>query len=620
MVMKEEGEQDLKFSLIAYTSSFTDSSLMFEQNICSPSSFRVPLPPCPFQKLFVHLVGSWVGFDQVKVIDDMVSSHESARILESPKVKSLRIDSLASAKMKKRKRCEIEESYVYSMNQRQNEIGFCTAKDPVKKPSPITPQTKDKNSGIAHAFLTSNQQFYGGFCEASKEASKEAHETVQPTTLPLTPGRSGPLIQPRAEMTSSSINITPTTRLPKKKTVRYRRSSSSRNAQESSHLDFRSNFADYNLCSSTTEQGSSGVSCLEKNCVQSARGQGRLEAGEMHPFVIREASAVDKLPKEKGEAREFTYDEPRRATENSDNAVSCSFFSPLRQGKLEKMVWNQSRSKQQRSQKRAFTEKKMNPFSTFSYDPNDFERHLEKLSHQSSIIPNPLLAKLKQTSIASNRKSQSHFPTDRRHSARTSRHRFSNASPHQVLREKAFEQQFHHEKMMMSYQKNTPKHMPSEHSPRKTCCMSQSPHLINTRQSIVGPNRKQRDISNCKVTYTQNVDGQSHFPESLVSSRTPNFPLIEESSTTYQTILGNHYQPYERKLLRSSNTIQPFWDPQVRTFEEYGEHLHTNSFGSSYVDANAQSQHQHLAGRKESHHQTTKSPVDFEMDFHDAFC
>lgn len=617
---REEGEQDLKFSLIAYTDNSRDSSLIFEENISSPSSFRVMLPSSSFQKLSVHLVGTWVGFDQVKIIDAMdtfVSSNErSVRLFQNPRAINFEIDTLASAKIKKRKSRQTEISHC--TNQRQSAERYCTAENQVKKPSPITPQPKDRYSGIPHPFMTFDQESLREFWEESKEAC----ETIQSATLPLTPGRSIPFIQPQAEKTSVSINVTPTMRLPMKKTLRHMRSSSS----------MPSNFVDQKLGPAITKHGNSGISGLEKCCGQNAIGQDRLPIGEVYPFAMHESSAVATLAKEIGETQKHSWNEPksqsdqrtengmmaRRATKTSDQTVDCSPLTTSRQGNLEKIVWNQSRTKQQRSQKRAFTEKKMNPFRTFSHDPNDFERHLEQLSQQSSIIPNPLLAKMKQSSIVSNRKCRHHFSTDRNHRARTARHRYSNKSPRQVLREKAFEQQYQHEKIM-SHQENIPRHVPSQYPHQKNCYTPQSLLPVNTWQDNVDAFRNSCGRSGCQLPYPQNVERQFRFPDSPASSGALHFQDPEKSPGRYPTTLSSHYQPFDRMLSRSSSTFQSPREPQVRTFEEDCQHLHTDSFGSSRVKVDTQSQHQRLHGREPPHHQVSNSPVDFQSDFHDVF-
>ena len=612
---REEGEQDLKFSLIAYTDNSMDSALIFEENISSPSSFRVMLPSSSFQKLFVHLVGTWVGFDQVKIIDAMdtfVSSNErSVRLLQSPRAINLETYALASAKMKKRKSRQTETSHC--TNQRQGAKRYCTAENRVKKPSPITPQATDRNSGIPHPYMVSNQESLKEFWEESKEAC----ENFQSATLPLTPGCSIPFNQPQAENTSVSINVTPTMRLPMKKTLRQMRSSSS---------SMPSNFVDL------TKHGNSGISGIEKWCGQNALGQDRLPTSEIYPFVLHESSVVASLGKETGETQKHTWNEPksrsdqrtkngmmaRRATRTSDQTVDCSPLTTSRKGNLEKSVWNHSRTKQQRFQKRAFTEKKMNPFSTFSHDPNDFERHLEQLSQQSSIIPNPLLAKMKQSSIASNRKCGHHFSTDRNHRARAARHRHSDKNPQQVLREKAFEQQYQHKKIM-SHQENIPKHVPSQYPHQENCYTPQSLIPVKTWQYNVDAFQNSRGRSGCQLSYPQNVERQRHFPNSPASSGIRHFQPTEESPGRYPATLSSHYQPFDRMLSRTSSTFQLPQEPQVQTFEEDDQHFHTDPFGSSRVDIDTQSQQQRLHGREPSHHQVSNSRVDFESDFHDVF-
>ena len=413
-----------------------------------------------------------------------------------------------------------------------------------------------------------------------------------------------------------------------KQVLRHRRSSNSVYMGGTNRHDLPSNSADQKLTPSITEYENSGLSGLENDCGQNAVDHDGLPTSETVPFVMYESVDTTLAKKSEG-IKNYTWGELKRQSDKrsengtmayldsntSDQTANYSPLTSLRQGNREKIMWNQSRTKQNRAQKRAFTEKKMNPFGTFSHDPNDFERHLEQLSQQSSIIPNPVLAKMKKTSIASNRKTNRHFSTDRNRHARAVRHRYSNETPQQVLREKAFEQQCQHEKLIL-HQQNSLKHIPSQHPHQENYCTHQTLLPANICQHNVERFQNPCWSSGHQLKYPQYIERQSHFRHPSVSFGTPHYPITEDTPGGYPTALGGHYQPFDRIHGHSSSTSQLSREP----FGEYDQRLHADSFGNSRFNLETQSQNQHLHRRNHPHHHVSDSAVDFESDFRDAFC
>ncbi len=586
-----EREQDLKFSLIAYTNKSKDSSLIFEENICSPSTFTVPLPSHSFEKIFVHLVGTWVGFDQKKVIDSLnglISSNgTSVRTYQDRRRISIETDPPATSKMKKRRS---PTGSSYSLNRRQNEKRHCTVDIEVKKPSPITPQTKDQSPGT-------KQQPLGGFWEESKVSGR--------SSMSITSSYSAPFDQQQADETPVSMNVTPTTHIPNKKTFLHRRKSLNLQRRKADRHDMAPNVSHQKFVTNITNDEHSKIS----GPGQVVRGQYKMSNSEIRQFRSYASPSVAALTENGAKIQKHFRNEQKRPSDRpteyrvkghaTNKFGQCIEYPPstkLRQENREKIVWNRSRTKQQRAQKRAFTEKKMNPFGSFSHDPNDFERHLEQLSHQNSIIPNPLLAKMKQSSIATNGKCQNHFSTDRNRSTRRVRHRYSNQEPQEVLREKAFEQQFQHEKIMY-YQQNISK--PSHHE--NDYQEPQSPLPNDTREHSVESFRNVYSKPGYALSYPKYDERQSHFPHSPFSSGPLHSTGNEDAPETYRTTFGGQYKPRIEPLGINSDAGQ-FSSPM-------------DSYGRSLINSDDQMQRQPLDRCQQPNRQPSYSHLDFESDF-----
>ncbi len=550
--MAGEREQDIKFTLVAYTSNSDNSSLIFEENISSPSNFRVPLPSNSFEKIFVHLVGTWVGFDQKEIIGSktfLPSYRSNVRMYQDPS----KINVESDPKNKKRK-CPIESDIF--QDRRQNEKRHCTADIQGKEPSPITPQPNDRNPGASRTVLATNRQSSAGTWNESENGDR--------ATASIGLRYSTPQERTRGHEMPLSINDHTTMRVPKKHTSTFFPEQEKKLQRRYSNLDgIISNFAPETLVTPHVNDGRIDVSAPEKHCRRISRGQYNVSNGEIEEFPSYGASSRatpngrdKRIQKQSGNERMGRFD---RSIEFHS---STNESKKLRQDNRGKSIWNQSRQKQQRAQKRAFTEKKMNPFGNFSHDPNDFERHLEHLSQQSSIIPYPLLAKMKQSSIASNGNYQHHFPGDGDRRSRTARHRRLNNQPQHILREKAIEQQSQHEQRM------------SKRSLYEDGCHHFQPFSMGTRQQ-----------------------GFESFPCPQADDKTFGpfcSPRKESGPGSHRPTPGDQYKPYIQSpgIESNSNGFPP--EPIFRRLGEYEQGINTDidSYRSSRINVDDRLQHE----------------------------
>ena len=600
---REKIEQDLKFSLIAYTNNSKDSSLIFEENICSSATFRVPLPSDGFNKVSIHLVGTWIGFDQKKIIDGMdtlVSSNEtSIGIFQNSRPLNILTDPKASIEVKKRRRSTGSSC---SLNQRRNEKRHCTEETEVKRPSPVTPQTKHHKPEVSRTYVANSQETTG-------EIWEESLQRGQSTTLSLTPNP----IPPQADSTA----ITPTTH------ILLGRMPSSVYIRETNCDNLPAKYSSEKLATPIAKKRCSEMCSLYKCCGHIDQGQYNVPNSGINAFAQQESSASAILEKA-GEIRKHkTRNQPgiqsdqwtktrmvgRRAINSSGHSTECPPLKNSTHESREKIVWNKSRTKQQTAQKRAFTEKKMNPFKTFSHDPNDFERHLEQLSQQSSIIPNHLLARMKQSSVVSNRKCQPHFATDRNHRIRTLAYRHSNQNPQQVLRDKAFEQQFQHEKIRY-HQQDFSKHFRKERNYE-----AQLLHPVNAWQHDVESFQTTNSRSDHPLPYPTRDDKKSKIPRSSVSVGYPNFSRKEDDPGSYPTTLGSHYEPCSPSHSHNSMFSQLPWGTLVRASEDCKQRRCTDPYESSSINISDQSQYQRLRECQQPSRQPPYSNLEFESNF-----
>jgi len=568
-MIRESREQDLKFSLIAYTDNSVASSLIFEENICSPSSFRIPLPSYSFQKLFIHLVGTWVGFDDKLEFDVMVGKQKQLKEI------SLQDDAPKGANSKKRKNWQTDTSH--QIYQRRDEKPDWTAENKVKKPSPITPQAKDQVSGTFHSRLNA------------------ACKNVESTT-PRSLDHSVPFMKQIAKNSSTSVNITPTTHFPGGGSLRDRQDSICANARGKSHF--------YPSSTITESKEISGPEiCIRQNGTRQSRMQ-------------HESSTIDTITEQPENVQHRNLQRESERTRRSRVVtgrvgIRSVDYSPPNTFKVvnsEKHVWNRSRTKQQSAQKRAFTEKKMNPFGAFSHDPNDFESHLEHLSKQSSIIPNPLLAKMKQSSIPSNRKSQRHFSTDENRPAKTTRYRPLSENPRQILMKKACEHQL--QQKMYSQSEILPMNMSHDHQGQKDRYVSQPVLPENTMQNCIGSFHNPCGRLDYQMRCPQNFDNNFQFYHSSVPSGTRHFSGTEDDLSPHDTYI----QSYDGKSSYISSPIQG-----LGSREQY-QPLKSDSSRCSMINGAIRPQHQFLERDQQHHHQILfNGDADIERDFNSLF-
>jgi len=363
-----------------------------------------------FNKIFIHLVGSWVGFDEKKVIDV-----KGKNLLPS----NIQSDRQLNASEKRKIRQTELTSYT---NDRKSKKRHQTTSNLSKDPSPITPPPlplgnfwKESAPKIEYCDIRAGER-WSQDCSKSFPQRHTGELTVSP---PVT------------------VNITPTMRLFERRIEPDGRGLQSMTLKGAHGRNEHQNFAD----------------AVAKPMYSDIRSIGHIPSsqdlfvGDRHQFH-REKSSNLALAQESANAETNNDMLARRDLMPSIHLDDHSTPSTLRPRNLENS-WKQSQRKQQRDQKRAFTEKKNNPFKAFTHDPNDSEKHLEQLSQQTSIIPTPLLAKMKQKSVTSSRTGTRHFSNFRNRRTRT---RHTRQSHQDVLREKADEQQFRQNQMMTAQQ------------------------------------------------------------------------------------------------------------------------------------------------------------------------
>lgn len=366
------------------------------------------------------MVGSWVGFDEKKVID------VKGKNLLPFNVQSDR--QLNTSEKRKIRQTEVT-SYT---NQRHSKKRHQTTSNLSKDPSPITPPPlplekfwKEPAPKIEYCDIRAGERWSSG-CSKSFPQRYTGELTV---SSPLT------------------VNITPTMRLPNRRIEpdgRGWQSTTIKGAHgrnEELPIQEHQTFAD-----AVPKPIYSKRSNFEKSIGHIPLSQ-ELFVEDRYQ-VHREESSDSALAKENANVETKNDMVARRDLMPSIHLDDHSTPSTLRPRNLENS-WKQSQRKQQRDQKRAFIEKKTNPFKAFTHDPNDSEKHLEQLIQQSSIIPTPLLAKMKQKSVTSSKIGTRHFSNSWNRRART---RHVTQSHQDVLREKADEQQFCQNQMMVAQQ------------------------------------------------------------------------------------------------------------------------------------------------------------------------
>ena len=552
-MLQEQREQDLDFSLIVYTSSSESSLLLFKEKISSPSTFRVPLPPKSFKQIFVNLIGSWIGFDQKQVVDGthtVVSPHETnVRSLQSDEGLSL---SASSTTGMKKRQCPIESAG------RQKEKRRCTDNLAPKKPSPVTPQPQHQKQRIFPSHTASTQ------LPTAFDLCKAVASPAEAFSLP----------DPLKGLQPDFMTVTPTRRIPDKM--------------------MPSEIAEGTFVRSIANTGSTQKSNL---------GVWHEHYEPPTSATLAEDESFSSTNDQKVKNRIYSF-------QGSNRLVQSTEYLPHQnasQGSREKTVWNKSRKMQQKAQKRAFTERKMNPFQNFSHDPNDFERHLEQLSQKSSIIPNPLLAKMKQSSIASNRKSQHHRSTAPNHPTRTGP---TYQNPQQVLREKAFEHQFQYDQMT-STERNDASQQYEHKRDYENRYFTQRGAWKDHQELFQHANRRP-----CyPPRHLSSGERRSRHPHSPVYSESLHFSEREDRTKMYRTAPGNPFRSLATSIYQNSSNFRSPLRGVFQSQQMHDQHRSIEHHGDSSMYRDDQSHFQSHGGRSPAHERYSYSHFDFDSGF-----
>ena len=408
-------------------------------------------------------MGSKIGFDETKVLDAkgglLPPTRKSDKQLKMYDTTTPEIDVPSCVKMKKRKIRQTEVPYT---NQRQSKKSPQTKANPSKDPSPITPPQLPLEK-----FWKKSAPPKVDDCDFRTD---ERRSFRRPKLTPSDHFESFALRQAGGlPVSSPPVNITPTMRLQRRGSQMQNmtiQGAYGRNKEPPIHVG--QNFVDA-VAKPMNSEWSGFDNSLGHNPNPSSQDMLAGGGGERHQFRTEESSTTTLAQENVNvniNAEASTWNASASAghtdisynvTENdmiarrdmrpSTHADDHSTPSTLRPRNLE-AAWKQSQRKQHRTQKRAFTEKKMNPFKSFSHDPNDSEKMLEQLAHQqTSIIPTPLLAKMKQSSAT--KSGTRHFSNSQRRTKTARNRRHATQNHQEVLREKAVEQQFYKNQQMM---------------------------------------------------------------------------------------------------------------------------------------------------------------------------
>jgi hypothetical protein len=539
-------------------------------------SFSATLPSNSFSKIFITLMGSTIGLDETKVLDVngglLPPNRTSDRQLKISDTTTPEIDVRSCAKMKKRKIRQTEVPYT---NQRQSKKSHQTKANPSKDPSPITPpqlplETFGKKSAPPKI----------GDCDIRTD---ERRSFRQPKLTPPDQFESFALRHAGGlPVSSPPVNITPTTRLHRRNILPNGRGSQTqtqnmtiqgaygRNEEPPIHVDLT-------FTNAVAKPMNSEWSGFENSLNHNPSSQDVLAGGGGgdHQFH-REESYTTTLAQENVNVNaevstwnasasvghtDMSYNVTendmiaRRDTRPSTHVDEHSTPSTVRPRNLE-AVWKQSQRKQHRTQKRAFTEKKMNPFNSFSHDPNDSEKMLEQLAHQqTSIIPTPLLAKMKQSSVTNS--GARHFSNSQRRTKTARNRRHATQNHQEVLREKAVEQQFYKNQQMLMmtqqqyganqnhhcYQEQRP---PMQHSRDQSYMFQQPQHLPRDHFDEYHPNsRHLPNAAPAPEWSTPRSRGypreQLHQPQYLPHSPVPNAGYLPSEAPEWNTPRSRGY-------------------------------------------------------------------------------
>lgn len=384
----------------------------------------VTLSSNSFNKVYIHLVGTWVGFDETKVLNNDVGIVRSIEKSGKQMNVSTTIPKSSLLSCNQMKRKLRSTGLVSSTSKRQTQK--LKQMNSSKRPSPITPppppsfarnqkesewKTDDCDfwAGEVSKFPTLSQQTPIGqhFGSISQQKDEEIPVSFS-ATMEITPN-------PTMRLHGAGLGLN----------VRRSQNMTISDAYSHNEKPCRENF--YSAGAITSHENSERSSNFERSVSDHPPPHGVFINERKNESPIAMLPTIAPPEKETNVANQKdTYKDEML----SWNADDCSIHTEAR-SRPNRNSWKQSRRKQQREQKRAFTERKKNPFESFTHDPNDSEKHLEQLN----LIPSHLLAKMKQKSTNS-RSSACAF------SRRRMRPRNDRQSYQEILKQKAAEQQF----------------------------------------------------------------------------------------------------------------------------------------------------------------------------------
>lgn len=329
--IKSKGEPTVSFCLVAYTDSATESSLIFEEKISSPCSFRAELP-LSFGKISIYLIGTFVGFDQKIILDA-----KSAVFPRDRQEKG--ISSRRTIDDENRSRVLIMEGTNLSM------IGDSRTKHKKAIAKIQAPNQKEKYTSPKQDSLTTR------FPNSLQSHNSSGAGDPSPTITPPKP--EFPPVQGSTRHSDEFF----------KENEWSNDQHSMRDAEEPSIIN-------------RNHQDRSIMWPIHRNNISSQASP--VNVTPMNPVMSRTVPRT--LEQQRQRASQQNYRSPLQ-TDDSSFASSARPTNIHNKG----AAWNRMKRQQQQNQKRAFTKKGENPFANYRHDPNDAEGRLEGLS--SSIIP-----------------------------------------------------------------------------------------------------------------------------------------------------------------------------------------------------------------------------------------
>jgi len=393
-------EPTILFTLIAYTDSPNDSCLIFEDGVSKPCSFRVSLPSSPYDKIFVYLLASVVGFDESVVLhrtgDQQLNKEKNGTpSARSASQKHTQERSQTQNSTKKRRICQTEISFASA--KRTGTRSFASQAKAPEDPSPTITPPRDVEGG-----KDPYQDHYQG-CHQQRDANNWNRLQTETT---LSPNYFASFFKQRrsGEIYLRPTNVTP--QVPPSRPAPGEQNPNPRNA--TGMVPPRDSVSDF----------------WGSNSMQSQQQQ-------INP----------ERPQRQGQCS-------RNLSQKVTDEISMCSRPAVRLSDSGRQ-WEKSLKRTNQSQKRAYTDKSLNPFSVFTHNPNDSEKRLEDLSQKSSIIPESKLRTLIDTSSGRNV-----FKRDKNRKHRYGPVRLVNER--EVLLQKANEQQDYSNKDPFWYSQNHP--------------------------------------------------------------------------------------------------------------------------------------------------------------------